>query len=205
MFLSASRSRIEELNRQLEEWREGLPDCLEFPAYSSSQDVSTGPFEPRPAEERLRGHLMARYYHIKSILYRPFIYRALHYDYTSTMLSEEDLEGARIAVRSSFLSTYHSGLFHEPLPLVLNPLSSWRRYVPFPLCPYFESHQPQMLTGNSLFELEVQIAFCKKQDRTNFALPREWRMTRRLRQRVAADASHSCPTVWRDSEVLGRV
>uniref|UniRef100_A0A8H7K723 Xylanolytic transcriptional activator regulatory domain-containing protein n=1 Tax=Bionectria ochroleuca TaxID=29856 RepID=A0A8H7K723_BIOOC len=183
MFLSASRSRIEELNRQLEEWREGLPDCLEFPAYSSSQDVSTGPFEPRPAEERLRGHLMACYYHIKSILYRPFIYRALHYDYTSTMLSEDDLEGARIAVRSSFLSTYHSGLFHEPLPLVLNPLSSWR----------------------SLFELEVQIAFCKKHDRTNFALPREWRMTRRLRQRVAADASHSCPTVWRDSEVLSRV
>ncbi|KAJ4211730.1 hypothetical protein NW759_012330 [Fusarium solani] len=126
-FLSATPSIIQELDRQLEEWRMCLPSGLEFSAYSGAQQTDDQDIaQIRPIHERLRGNLMARYFAAKSIIHRPFIYRALHCEHGS-MLSEEDQIGAQTAIGSAFRCTLYSGIFHEPLPLLLHPINTCRR------------------------------------------------------------------------------
>lgn len=132
VFLSASRSIINELNYQLEEWRTHLPPDLHFRAYSPTDPPpNLEPYQIRSTDDRLRGHLMARYFSAKSVIHRPFIYRALHCDNVDH-LSDEDRLGARVAVSTANLSIYYSGMLHEPLALLLHPINSWRRFV---LCP----------------------------------------------------------------------
>lgn len=127
-FSSASESVIQELDRQLEEWRMFLPQGLQFPSYSGTEDLGLPePHEPRTTDQRLLGHLMARYYSAKSIIHRPFVYRTLHCD-QFTLLSETDKFGTSTAVGSAFMSVIHSGIFHEPLELLLHPINSCRRY-----------------------------------------------------------------------------
>ena len=128
-FLSASRAVMEELDRQLEEWRECLPRELMFPTYSQDQEPAIlRPFQPRTTYDRLRGHLIARYYSAKSIIYRPFVYRAFHCEDPS-QLSDMDKAGTRTAIGAAFMSTANSGLLHEPLVLLLHPINSCRRCV----------------------------------------------------------------------------
>lgn len=124
----ASRSVVEELDRQLEEWRSCLPTGLEFPAVSFDLDNQSmvEPYTYRPPEVRLRGYLIGRYYSAKSVIYRSFLYRALHCD-EPDQLSERDKNGARIAVEAALLSAMNSGLLHEPMALLLHPINSWRR------------------------------------------------------------------------------
>ncbi|KAF4980214.1 hypothetical protein FZEAL_3725 [Fusarium zealandicum] len=114
-FLSASPSIILELDRQLEEWRTCLPPGLEFSSYSDSQQPEmSNVYQPRSTDERLRGHLMARYFAAKSIIHRPFVYKALHCD-QDALLCEADERGAKTAVGSAFMSLIHSGILSEPL------------------------------------------------------------------------------------------
>lgn len=128
MFLSASHSIINELDRQLEEWRSCLPPDLQFGQYASGDEfVPPQPTRTRTTEERLRGFLMARYYTAKSIIYRPFVYRALHAP-DPELLSEEDKTGASTAVGAALMHSIHSGLLHEPLTLLFHPINTWRRY-----------------------------------------------------------------------------
>ena len=72
---------------------------------------------------------MARYFAAKSITYRPFVYRALHYTDHMNPLTEADKRDARTAVGSALLSVKHGGLLHEPWSLLLHPINSWRWYV----------------------------------------------------------------------------
>lgn len=128
--LVASGSLVEELDRQLEEWRYCLPTSLAFPGFSldTDQQVMAEPFQYRATEARLKGHLMCRYYSAKSVIYRSFLYNVLHSD-DPNQLAERDQDGARIAVEAALLSTLHSGLLHEPLVLLLHPINSWRTCV----------------------------------------------------------------------------
>ncbi|KAG5816046.1 hypothetical protein H9Q74_006127 [Fusarium xylarioides] len=97
-FPSVSPSVMFELDRQLEEWRTCLPQGLEFPAYSEAQlaDIPELDQTHRSTDERLRGHLMARYFAAKSIIHRPYIYKTLHHGATAS-LSDADAAGARKA------------------------------------------------------------------------------------------------------------
>ncbi|VUC37968.1 unnamed protein product [Clonostachys rosea] len=179
---SANKRIIEELDRQLEEWRNCLPAGLNFPSYSPLQEPPplTEPHEPRSIDDRLRGHLLARYYVAKSILHRPFLYRVLHSEHNATMITENDRLGATVAIHSAFLSTLHSGLFHEPLPLLLHPINSWR----------------------SMFALDLQVAFCRHQDPHHFALPKHYESIGQIRRQLSSSSAHSCPTLNRDEEIL---
>ncbi|CAH0028949.1 unnamed protein product [Clonostachys rhizophaga] len=89
---SANERIIEELDRQLEEWRNCLPAGLNFSSYSPSQEPPplTEPHEPRSIDDRLRGHLLARYYVAKSILHRPFLYRVLHFEHNASLITDND-------------------------------------------------------------------------------------------------------------------
>lgn len=196
MFLSASRSLINELNYQLEEWRTHLPPGLQFAPYSISAPLpNLEPYQIRPTDERLRGHLMTRYFAAKSIIHRPFIYRALHCDNVDH-LSDEDRLGAQVAVSTANLSMYYSGMLHEPLALLLHPINSWRRCV----CSMFQ--MVSSLTVNSMFALELEVIFVSQAKACGFALPQNWEFSRHVRQRVASVAAHLCPTVARDNEIL---
>ncbi|CCT75820.1 uncharacterized protein FFUJ_11862 [Fusarium fujikuroi IMI 58289] len=127
-FLSVSPSVMFELDRQLEEWRTCLPQGLEFLPYSEAQLAEVPEFnQTRSTDERLRGHLMARYFAAKSIIHRPYIYKTLHHGATAS-LSDADTAGARTAVGSAVMSVVASGILHEPLVLLLHPINSCRRY-----------------------------------------------------------------------------
>ncbi|KAM5344416.1 hypothetical protein ACJ41O_012952 [Fusarium nematophilum] len=179
-FQSASPSIIQELDRQLEEWRICLPQGLEFQGYSEAQDIGDAKlYHPRSTDERLRGHLMTRYFAAKSIIHRPFVYRALHCDQVA-LLSEADKSGARTAVGCALMSVIHSGILHEPLVLLLHPINSCR----------------------SLFALEVQIAFLRRIDASHFALPKDWRLGEEAREAIRELVAEMSPTVARDGEIL---
>ncbi|KAL6922459.1 hypothetical protein FSST1_006485 [Fusarium sambucinum] len=125
-FLSVSPQVIYELDRQLEEWRTCLPQGLEFATFTEAQ-LSEIPLEQhqRSTDEKLRGHLICRYFAAKSIIHRPYIYKALHHD-LATPLSEVDSRGARIAVGCALMVVIASGMLYEPLPLLLHPINSCR-------------------------------------------------------------------------------
>ncbi|KAM6536184.1 hypothetical protein FALCPG4_002200 [Fusarium falciforme] len=179
-FLSATPSIIQELDRQLEEWRMCLPFGLEFSAYSEAQQADDQDMtQIRPIHERLRGNLMTRYFAAKSIIHRPFIYRALHCEHGS-MLSEEDQIGAQTAIGSAFRCTLYSGIFHEPLPLLLHPINTCR----------------------SLFALEVQISLLLRRETLHFVLPKDWKMAGKAREIITGLTTEMSPTVARDWEIL---
>ncbi|KAM0279982.1 hypothetical protein ACHAQH_004311 [Verticillium albo-atrum] len=181
LFLLTSHSMITELDRQLEEWRGCLPPSLNFASYAPFEErVPPEPHRPRTTEERLRGFLMARYFAAKSIIYRPYIYRALYID-SPSQLSKDDKAGARTAVGAAFMNSVSSGLLYEPLPLLFHPINVWR----------------------SFFALGVQVAFVANSGLASFALPKQWKMVELMRQRGAAAGSALSPTVARDDEILG--
>lgn len=129
IFSPSSHSIIIELDRQLEEWRSCLPQGLEFPGYFLGQEHNiTKPYQARTTHERLRGHLMARYYSAKTVIHRAFVYRVLHSE-NPELLPESERNGAQTAIGAAFLSTIHSGLSYEPLALLLHPINSCRRFV----------------------------------------------------------------------------
>ncbi|KAF5719299.1 oleate-activated transcription factor 1 [Fusarium globosum] len=102
-FLSVSPSVMFELDRQLEEWRTCLPQGLEFLPYSEAQLAEVPEYDQtRSTDERLRGHLMARYFAAKSIIHRPYIYKTLHHGATAS-LSDADAVGARTAAGSALI------------------------------------------------------------------------------------------------------
>lgn len=127
-FASPHNAIISELDRQLEEWRACLPPSLQFVVEDAAQDdLSTG-LQPRTTVERLRGYLIARYFIAKSIIYRPFVYRALH-SQPSAPLSDAHRQACRTAVVSAVLTMKHGGPLNERVPLWLYPINAWRRYV----------------------------------------------------------------------------
>lgn len=120
---------ISELDRQLEEWRACLPPSLQFIVEDAAKDDLSIGLQPRTTVERLRGYLIARYFIAKSIMYRPFVYRALHSQPSSPPLSDTDRLACRTAVVSAVLTMKHGGPLNEPASLWLYPINAWRRYV----------------------------------------------------------------------------
>ncbi|KAH7216106.1 hypothetical protein DER44DRAFT_820991 [Fusarium oxysporum] len=180
-FLSVSPSVMFELDRQLEEWRTCLPQGLEFSSYSEAQLAEIPGLDQthRSTDERLRGQLQARYFAAKSIIHRPFIYKALHRDHTAP-LTDADAAGARIAVGSALMSVVVSGILQEPLALLLHPINSCR----------------------SLFAYELQLAFVLRSDSCQFVLPQNWKIAEEARRALSGLVADMSPTMFRDGEIL---
>ncbi|KPM35405.1 hypothetical protein AK830_g11153 [Neonectria ditissima] len=180
-LLFPSHSVISELDRQLEEWRACLPAALQFPPYSESQEKDAPePYQPRDIHKRLLGHLMARYFAAKSIIHRPFVYRALHHG-PASFLTEGDKLGARVALDSASLSVLYSGLLHEPMALLLHPINSCRTF----------------------YALALQLAFVHGAgEACSFALPADLEIIQQVQDLVTTDAAPLSPTVSRDMDIL---
>lgn len=58
------------------------------------------------------------------------------------------------------------------------------------------------LTVTSMFALELEVIFVRRAQSCDFALPQNWEFSQHLRQRIASQAVHMCPTVARDNEIL---
>ncbi|KAI1033741.1 hypothetical protein LB503_011110 [Fusarium chuoi] len=173
-FLSVPPSVMLELDRQLEEWRTCLPQGLEFLPYSEAQLAET----PRSTDERLRGHLMARYFAAKSIIHRPYIYKTLHHGATAS-LTDADAAGARTAIGSALMSVVASGILHEPLVLLLHPINSCR----------------------SLFACELQLSFVLRSS-CHYLLPQNWKIAEEARKAASGLVEDMSPTAFRDGEIL---
>ncbi|KAI1872601.1 hypothetical protein JX265_005481 [Neoarthrinium moseri] len=61
--------------------------------------------------------LRTRYYHVKHLIYRPFIYKATHHP---EMVTHEDAEGVAVCLKSSLL-----------WPITMSPTRNKKRLVPF--------------------------------------------------------------------------
>ncbi|CVL03768.1 uncharacterized protein FMAN_15008 [Fusarium mangiferae] len=178
-FLSVSPSVMFELDRQLEEWRTCLPQGLDSLPYSEAQVAEVPEFDQtRSTDERLRGHLMARYFAAKSIIHRPYIYKTLHHGAVAS-LSDADAAGARTAVGSALMSVVVSGILHEPLVLLLHPINSCR----------------------SLFACELQLSFVLRSS-YHYLLPQNWKIAEEARKAASGLIEDMSPTAFRDGEIL---
>ncbi|KAK1705278.1 hypothetical protein BDP67DRAFT_604593 [Colletotrichum lupini] len=176
-----SHSILGELSRQIEEWKACLPVALQFETFSLVEEVRLLSSHPvRPMQQRLRGHLKARYCAAKTILYRSHVHRCLHASAISA-LSDEDMLGAKVAVSSAIIGVLHGGILQEPFGLLLFPINSWR----------------------TLFGIEIQIKFIlRNEELSKILLPEGWEITHQAREMAAGAASRFSPTIAKDCEIL---
>src|SRR5689334_18606235 len=114
---------IQELDRQLEEWRSCLPPSIQFTTPANPLDLRMSrTYQPRPTHERLLGYLKGRYCAAKAIIYRPYVYEVLHCDHPAS-LSEHAKRGAHISLESALHLLPRVGLLHEPMALLLFPMN----------------------------------------------------------------------------------
>jgi len=125
---------MSELARQLEVWRDLLPERLQWQddeklrfavwdAQGNSRQVSFAekaegmPREYSMSVDILTAQLRSRYYYARFMIYRPFVFKCLHFD---EITSQEDREGAAMCLNSALL-----------WPIALAPPSGRKRLVPY--------------------------------------------------------------------------
>ena len=112
---------IREMARQLDSWRSMLPRPLQW---SDSDVVSTASInvasgQPNPYEyglEMLTAELRTRFYYARFILYRPFIFKALHFP---EHMSGHDVECCAFAIKSACM-----------WPVAMAPTRERKRLIP---------------------------------------------------------------------------
>jgi hypothetical protein len=125
---------IKELARQLESWRSLLPrplqwsdnDKTEFPNMGSasrqgtdslfSMDQGSVPINHRNNLDIMTAQLRTQFYYARFMIYRPFVYKALHFP---ELMTEEDQICCALAIQSACL-----------WPLILAPPKNKKRLVP---------------------------------------------------------------------------
>ncbi|RMY10018.1 hypothetical protein D0866_14540 [Hortaea werneckii] len=111
-------SLIHEMGRQLDSWRSLLPELLQwrdddafkFPIFrpstseahvqSFSHNEAAGLVGDRHNSDMLTAHLRTRFYYARYVLYRPFVFKALHYP---ELMSAVDVEYCALAINSMCL------------------------------------------------------------------------------------------------------
>ena len=117
------------MSRQLEAWRAGLPKILQWLEEDVSNtdndipDVDTsGPRVLSIADTQvvslsvLTSELRTRYYFARFILYRPFIFKALHFP---TLMNSHDSSSCAYALKSACL-----------WPITMAPAKNFKRFIP---------------------------------------------------------------------------
>ncbi|TKX19267.1 fungal Zn(2)-Cys(6) binuclear cluster domain-containing protein 23 [Elsinoe australis] len=125
---------VNELARQLESWRTYLPQALQWSDADMHSFPNTNPLARRqpaplftvednnnPATHRynldvVTGHLRTRFYYARYMIYRPFVFKALHFPESMT---PEDASYCALAVQSACL-----------WPLAMSPCKNKKRLVP---------------------------------------------------------------------------
>ncbi|KAF9635733.1 hypothetical protein BFW01_g6628 [Lasiodiplodia theobromae] len=126
---------IRELSRQLESWRSRLPPSLQWADEPSEcrfnysdpdsskgtrsftpNSTRTPPGEPISLDLAI-AHLRSRYYYTRFILYRPFVYKVLHWPALTT---NEDRQLAGLCIKSTLM-----------WPIALAPPKDRKRLVPY--------------------------------------------------------------------------
>ncbi|KAK8126269.1 uncharacterized protein PG998_002028 [Apiospora kogelbergensis] len=150
---------IKQLAEQLDRWRGMLPSHLYWqdehvnsghvytPPVPHDSFVFTADFDAPPviypfAPDIQAAILRTRYYYVKFLLHRPFIFKALHYPESIT---HEDAEGVAIALKSacksttveaSLLTTVLFALFPRTVswPITTSPVRNQKRLIPGLYC-----------------------------------------------------------------------
>lgn len=126
---------IKELARQLESWRSLLPQPLQWSDSDKLDFPNMSPMSRRPTPDTLfglnqgsipvehqynldiiTGQLRTRFYYARFMMYRPFVYKALHFPELMTM---QDADCCALAIQSACL-----------WPLALAPCRNKKRLVP---------------------------------------------------------------------------
>lgn len=125
---------IQELARQLDSWRSILPPALQWsdddkfnfsspdssvprsgaPLFSYHHD--SVPVEPKHNLDVVTAQLRTRFYYARFIVYRPFIYKALHFP---ELMKDDDAECCALAIKSACL-----------WPMSMSPSKDKKRLVP---------------------------------------------------------------------------
>lgn len=111
---------VSELARQLDEWRDFLPDPLQWEDENvgiPSPDRSPGqPPDFQHGLDVMTAELRTRFYYARFILFRPFIFKALHF---ADMMSPYDVECAAYAIKAVNL-----------WPIAMSPVRYTKRLIP---------------------------------------------------------------------------
>ncbi len=130
-----SKTLILELNSQLEQWLQYIPEAISSYMTSCSDGTSQGlmgtPTYPNNMLDQLRG----RYWAAKSVIYRPFIYKALHSNPEN--LTPDDYVNLKHCLEAAFNIPLAMGILSETPRLIAAPVGPIRRFVSstkHPLC-----------------------------------------------------------------------
>jgi len=102
---------VKELSRQLEKWRTLLPQALQWNDQDRSRTAVDSPVELG------NSHLRSRYYYACFMIYRPFVYKALHFP---AQMSEEDSYYTAQCLQASML-----------WPISMDPAKMRKRLIPY--------------------------------------------------------------------------
>ncbi|CAI0641127.1 unnamed protein product, partial [Colletotrichum noveboracense] len=176
-LVTPTPSVLYELNRQIEEWKQCLPSSFQFSDFILSNEVRiASQTDKRSMQERLKGHLKARYNAAKTILYRPHVHRVIHSSRIDA--SDYEVECAKTAIASALIGILHGGIMHEPFQLLLFPINSWRTI------------QIQMIQRTEVSGLAAAL------------LPDGWEVIDRVQAIIVDAASPFSPTITRDYEII---
>lgn len=93
---------VAELGRQLDSWRALLPDAIQWrdDDMLCMDDEAMALLRHEINPNTLAAELRTRFHYARHILYRPFVYKALHFP---ELLSAEDIDYAFLAVQAACL------------------------------------------------------------------------------------------------------
>jgi hypothetical protein len=130
-LVSSGASMLQELDRQLEGWRESLPAALHF-SCEDAKSLSLEDSQFQTVRQRLLASLKARYCGAKTIIHRPILYKLLHCADAVDGVPLSDQDAAGQALCMALAVALHGGILRVPwclLPHPINPCRRWA-YVP---------------------------------------------------------------------------
>ncbi|KAL2827665.1 hypothetical protein BJY01DRAFT_255626 [Aspergillus pseudoustus] len=182
---SASMSIIEELDHQLELWRQHLPTELSFPTLAQmnpwqheylTRHRTASPFE------RAVGALRARYCAAKSIILRPFLYTLLNSP-PQENISARDQENAQLCMLAVLQAVLRQGILRDSIRAIPMPVNLIRCF----------------------FAGAIVMRLVYKRPDLHSLLPADWKVIYDIQDRIEADAAHLSPTIAEDMQILRRL
>ncbi|KAL3447521.1 hypothetical protein BJX65DRAFT_92268 [Aspergillus insuetus] len=182
---SASMSIIEELDHQLELWRQHLPTELAFPALAQMDPWQHEDLTRRRAAspfERATGALRARYCAAKSIILRPFLYTLLNSP-PDGGIPARDQENAQLCMLAVLQAVLRQGILRDSIRAIPMPVNLIRCF----------------------FAGAIVIRLVYKRPDLHSLLPADWKVIYDIQDRVETDAAHLSPTIAEDMQILRRL
>ncbi|KAL4797552.1 hypothetical protein BDV19DRAFT_387355 [Aspergillus venezuelensis] len=181
---STSISVIKELDHQLELWRQHLPADLAFPTLDqmtpwqsdNHANLTTSPYD------RALSTLKARYCAAKSIILRPFLYKALHPSPHETV-SPTELEYSRLCLLAVLQAPLHQGILTNILRASQTPMNIFRHF----------------------FAAAILLRLVDRRHDLRHLLPSNWEIIYDIQRRVELEVSHLSPTIAEDMQILRRL